>query len=190
VVYSDGPGSDTVGCEVNHPLAEVDIKTSTISGLTFDLLQTAGKILLGATDLINHTAPLSFRVATQPSRMFFGMIGFPGGNMTYYLPPTITPVASVSIITPYDFRMLETVCIYTMDITYSGTINFPDTVTFAIYKNGLATPLSITLTSTSAGYAKLDNVGVTFQPADTIDARLITVGNPNAGTFTGKILTY
>ena len=77
-----------------------------------------------------------------------------------------------------------------MDITYSGTINFPDTVTFAIFKNGIATPLSITLTSASSGYAKKEDVGVTFLASDTIDARLITVGNPNAGTFTGKILTY
>jgi len=190
IMFCEGSGSDLVACEVNHTNSVLSIKQSSVSGKTSDLLQTNGKILLGASDLINHTAPLGFDVDISPNSMFYGILGFPGGNLTYYLPPGITPIASVSTASPYLFTFIDPVVAFGLSITYLGTINNPDTVTFAIYKNGVATGLTYTLTSVSGPTGIVKGVGVTFLPGDTIDARLTTVGNPNAGAFTGSILIY
>jgi hypothetical protein len=80
------------------------------------------------------------------------------------------------------------VVIFSLYITYTGTISNPDTLTFSIYKNGIITPLTLTLTSVSGNSLTLNNVGVKFLSTDVIDGRMTTVGNPNAGTFTAKIL--
>jgi hypothetical protein len=72
----------------------------------------------------------------------------------------------------------------------TGSIVGSNTLTFTIYKNNIPTALSITLTSFTSNTITLSNIGITFIPTDKIDARLLTVGNPNAGTFTANLLTY
>jgi hypothetical protein len=89
------------------------------------------------------------------------MLGFPGGNLTYYLPPTITPIASVSTTTPYPFSFIQTVIIIAFSVTFSGTITGTDTFTCTIYKNGFATGLSITLNNLSPSTVDINNIGVT-----------------------------
>lgn len=189
-IFVKGTGTDLVGCETNNASCELNVNVSTVEGDTQDLLQTLGRLELTATDLINHSAPLSFKVNVQPSQMFFGLLGFPGGGLTYYLPPGIQSTAIVSTTVPYPFTFIQKLIVIGISITFTGTINFPDTVTFAVYKNGVATGLSITLSSVSPQTVDLDTVGVTFLTTDLFEARLITVGNPNAGIFTGKVLMY
>jgi hypothetical protein len=190
IVYCTGAGTNLVACETLNTSAILTCKSTTICGTTYDLLQSQGQIIIGASDLVNHTAPLSFLVSIQPARTFVGMLGFPGGNLTYYLPPTITPIASVSTTTPYPFSFIQPVVIIAFSVTFSGTITGTDTLSCTIYKNGFATGLSITLNNLSPQTLDLITVGVTFLPTDIIDIRLVTVGSPNAGTFTGKFLSY
>jgi hypothetical protein len=190
MVFASGSGSNHVAVETTDALAILSVKTCSIRGQLADVLQTAGNILLGATDLVTHSAPLSFNCEINPSSIYFGLLGFPGGNLTYYLPPGVIPIASVSTVSPYTVQFMESLVVFAISIGFTGVINNPDTVTFAIYKNSAATGLSITLNSLSPSYVSLTNVGVSFKPGDILDARLTTVGNPNAGTFTGKILTY
>ena len=190
IMFSQGSGTDLVSCETNFPDCVLSIKSCTISGNTCDLLDTQGTILLGASDLINHLAPKGFTVDIQPNSIFYGIIGYLGGNLTYYLPPGVTPIASVSNIAPFTYSFISTTIIFSLTITYSGALTNTDTITFTIYKNGIPTALSVVLTSSSSSTIFLDHVGVTFLPTDTIDARLITVGNPNTGTFTGTIQLY
>jgi hypothetical protein len=161
-----------------------------IDGTLSDILMTRGDILIGATDLVNHTAPLAFNCTTNPSVVYFGILGFPGGNLTYYLAPGIIPIVYLSTTTPYPFKFIQPVCVFSLSITYSGTIDPGDSLTFSVYKNNFVTPLSATLTSVTPGTLDILNVGVTFTTLDVIDLRLTTVGSPNAGSFTGKILTY
>jgi hypothetical protein len=190
IVFSTGTGIDHVACETNTSLSILNIKTSTVNGTTYDLLETLGNLVLSTTDLVNHTAPLSFHTGIEPAITYFGLLGFPGGNLTYYLPPGIIPIASVSTITPYTFTFIQTIIIFSISVTFSGTINLGDSIIFSIYKNNVITGLTITLTSISSSTVNLDNVGVTFLSTDIIDVRLTTIGNPNAGTFTGKVLLY
>jgi hypothetical protein len=63
-------------------------------------------------------------------------------------------------------------------------------MTLTVFKNNVATLLTLTLTSVSLGEASLRTVGLTILPTDFIDVRLIIVGTPNTGNFTCKILTY
>ena len=192
IVFCTGTGTNLVGCEVNDlsGLCVLSIRTSTINGLKADLLQTSGFIYTGTTDLINHTAPQSFNVDIQPSYTYFGFIGFPGGNLTYYLPPSVIPIASVSVTTPYQFKFITTTLLISISIGYSGSIALGESVTFSIYKNGVLTGLTATLTSVSGTFLTVTNVGVTVLPTDFIDVRLTTVGSPNASEFTGILLTY
>ena len=60
---------------------------------------------------------------------------------------------------------------FAITIKLKDTILNPDTVTFQIYKNGVATGLVVLLDSTTGDSATLYNVGVTFLPTDTIDVR-------------------
>jgi hypothetical protein len=190
VIYTSGTGTDLVGCETINSSCILNIKTTTLNGITYDILQTSGNILISSTDLVNHTAPLSFKTVVEPSLLFFGLLGFPGGNLTYYLPPGIIPIASISNTTSYPFLFIQTIIVFSISVTFSGTINLGDGLTFSIYKNGIITGLSIALTSVSPSTVDITNVGITFTPTDFIDVRLTTIGNPNSGTFTGKILLY
>jgi len=88
------------------------------------------------------------------------------------------------------FSFLYPLVLFAIHVNYSGTIDPGDSMTLTVFKNNVATPLTLTLTSVSLGEAELKTVGVTFLPTDTIDVRLIIVGTPNTGTFTSKILTY
>ena len=190
VIFCNGTGSNLCAVETDNSSAILSIKSSSLLGNTSDLLQTSGQIIIGASDIINHTAPLSFTCDIQPSTMFFGIIGYPGGDLTYYLPPGITPISSVYIVSPYIFSFASIVIVFFLTITFTGSITSPNTITFGIFKNGLPTGLSLTLDSLSGNSASVSNVGVTFLPTDIIDTRLTTVGNPNAGTFTARILIY
>ena len=185
-----GTGTALIGCETANLSAIISIKTSSVDGNYVDLLRSQGQILIGATDLINHTAPNSFTCDINPSVFYFGIIGFPGGNLTYYLPPGITPISSVSTVNPYIYEYVQPVCVFALSITYSGTIDPGDSVTFALYKNNVLTGLTVTLTSLSPATVDKGDVGVTFNPGDFTDLRLTTIGTPNTGSFTGKILTY
>jgi hypothetical protein len=190
VFFCQGTGSDLIAVETNHPSATISMKTCTINGASSDILQTLGSIIIGATDLVNHAAPNGFTVAIQPASVYFGLLGFPGGNLTYYLPPTITPIASVSTTTPYVYSYIATYVAFAINITFSGSIAVGETVTFSIYKNNVLTPLTITLNDLSPSSVTLTGFGVTFLTTDTIDVRLTTVGNPNTGAILGKMLIY
>ena len=190
VVFCSGMGTNLIAVETHDSSAILSIKSTTLSGASSDILQSLGQIIIGSTDLLNHTAPLSFTCDIQPSNVFFGIIGYPGGNLTYYLPPGITPISSVYIGSPYVFSFAAPLIAFFLSVTYTGSIIAPNTLTFGIFKNGLSTGLTLTLNSLSGNYAQVSNIGITFLPTDIIDARLTTIGNPNAGTFTARILIY
>jgi hypothetical protein len=116
------------------------------------------------------------------------MIGDPANNTTYYLVPGIVPIANISTSTAYPITYQQTIIVYSIYMKFSGTIGGGQSVTFRIYKNNVATALTVTLTAT--GSVSKTTSSVTFSTTDTLDARFITVGNVGSGTFFGSILTY
>ena len=190
VLFCNGAGSDLVSCETDDSDAILSIKSSTLNGYTYDILQTQGTVIIGVSDLINHTAPFSFTCDIQPTTIYFGLIGYPGGNLTYHLPPGITPISSVYTVIPYTFNFAFPTIITSMNATYLGNIIPGDSLTFEIYKNNILTGLSVVFTTFSPTVLIVTNIGITFLPTDIIDARLTTVGNPNTQTFTASINLY
>jgi hypothetical protein len=71
-IFCTGSGSNLVGVENTHATGYTSVKTSTINGTTYDILRTAGTILLNATDLQNgNCGSTSFNVNTEPSHIVF-----------------------------------------------------------------------------------------------------------------------
>jgi hypothetical protein len=190
VITANGSGPNSVGVETTDASAILGVKLCSVNGDLFDVLQTAGQIRLGATDMQNHTAPLGMHVDISPTRTFFGILGNPAGNTIYYLPPSIVPVVSASTTTPYTFKFVDTQCIFAIAISFSGTFAAGEAAILTIYKNGVATGLSITLNNLSPPDVLKDNVGVTFTPADVFDMRLAIVGSPDVQAFNGRMLSY
>jgi hypothetical protein len=95
---SSGSGTNFVGVENTNASGYTSIKTSTISGTTYDINRVAGTILLNATDLQNGNSNANgFSLNTSPSNIYFTLgskvdFGGQGSEVatttgTYYLKP-------------------------------------------------------------------------------------------------------
>jgi hypothetical protein len=189
-VFATGTGSNIGGCETTDAGAVLDFRTSTVSGVLFDISQTLGTILLALSDLINNNANGNgFTVSVSPANTFIGIVGNPANNTTYYCLPSLLPIANISTSTPYPITFIRNTIIFAIYIKWTGTLSGGATVTMTIYKNNSATALTLTL-SGSTGSASLLTKSVLFTTTDTMDIRFITSGNVGTGTFTGEYLTY
>lgn len=199
-VYASGIGGSALnvgGCETTNANAILQLRTSTISGTAeagttaFDISRTNGTILVGLSDLVNENANgKSFTCSVTPQTYFFGLIGNPSTDTTYYLVPGILPIASVSVSSAYPITFQQNLSVIGMYMKFTGTLNTDVSMTFTIYKNNIATDLTLTLTNSTPISLSLSTISVLFYINDTLDARLITSGNPGSGTFYGSILTY
>jgi hypothetical protein len=95
---SSGSGTNFVGVENTHASGYTSVKTSTISGTTYDINRVTGTILLNATDLQNGTSDGNgFSINTNPSQIYFTLgskVNFGGAGSeeatttgTYYIKP-------------------------------------------------------------------------------------------------------
>ena len=186
-IYATGL-TNAGGCETLYPNSYLDLRISTISGSTFDISESTGNILIASSDLVNSNAnSKSFTVSVSPNELFFGIIGNMGNDTTYYLVPGTLPIASLSTSTPYEIPVIRNTLFFKISINCSSEI--PGSITFTIYKNGVATDLTLTLT-TGQTNASLNTISVLFNTTDKYDARVTTVGNPGSGTFTASVLIY
>ena len=186
-------GTDSIGCVTTNSNSILTLRTSTISGALHDIDRIAGTLTLGLSDLINNNANgNSFNVSVEPQAIIFGMIGNPGGNLTYYLVPGIVPIGSISTNSvnrfPITFQQ-NTICI-SIYMKFTGALTGTITATMTVYKNNVATPLTLTLNSTSGNSASLTTKSEIFLTTDDFDVRFITVGNPGTGTFYGSVGIY
>lgn len=199
-VYASGIGGSALnigGCETTNANAVLQLRTSTISGTAevgttaFDISRTNGTILIALSDLVNENANgKSFTCSVTPQTYFFGLIGNPSADTTYYLLPGILPIGSVSTSSAYPITFQQNLSVISIYMKFTGTLNVGVSMTFTIYKNNVATGLTLTLTSDTPTSLSLSTVSVLFNINDTLDARLLTTGNPGSGTFYGSILTY
>jgi len=192
---TSGIATDIGGCETTNANAVLQLRTSTISGTAqvgtsaFDISRTSGTILVALSDLVKENANNnSFTCSVTPQTYFFGLIGNPSGNIIYYLVPGILPIGSLITAAAYPITFQQNLSVISIYMKFTGTLSSTDYLTFTIYKNSVATGLTLTLTS--AGSTSRSTVSVLFNTGDTLDARLITTGNPGSGTFYGSILTY
>jgi hypothetical protein len=83
-------GTSSIGVETTNVSSFAELKQCSINGTVYDINRTAGTIQLSATDLINATANgNSFSVNTEPSPIFFGVVGNIGNGTRYLVPGTV-----------------------------------------------------------------------------------------------------
>jgi hypothetical protein len=190
ILYASGAGTNLIGMECNHASAVIEVKTSTLGGVLYDIARTAGTILIGSTIFLNNnTNTNSFTALTQSSATTFGIIGNPGSNTTYNLVPGTILIGNLPA-TAFQIPVPSPTILFSGIIRYTGTIGVGVSVTFNVYKNASVSPsFSITLNS-GENTKQLTTTSVNFLNGDTYHATLVTVGNPDTGTFTSTIQFY
>lgn len=182
--------SNVGGCETLYPNSYLELRTSTISGTTFDISESTGSILLGSSDLVNSNAnSKSFTVSISPTELLFGIIGDMANDRTYYLVPGVQPISSLSTSVPYEVPIVRNTLFFKLSITFSGTITGGDSVVFELYKNTDLTIFTLTLTAGQTS-AALETDSILFTPGDEYYSRVSTIGNPGSGTFISTVLVY
>lgn len=196
VVYARGTGSDIVGAETTDANAVLDSKTTTISGTLYDINQTAGRIELGATDLVNNNANGNgFATSIEASKLLFvlgpyvsftgqgGLTTTPAG--TYYLSPGTSLANFASLVVGIPFG--QKVVIF--DGVISSTVAIPAgvTVTVTLYKsstpNVLGTSFKTATLNSSTQNVVINNFATSFTTTDYFQAScVISGGSLTAGT--------
>jgi hypothetical protein len=196
VVHARGTGSDIVGVETTDAGAFFDSKTTTISGVLYDINQTSGVIQLGATDLVNANANGNgFAVSIEPSHLLFvlgptvnytgqgSIVATPPG--TYYLSPgtSVANFANLVVGIPFPQKLIV------FDGVVSSTVAIPVgvTVTVNMYKsstpNVLGTSFKQAVLNSSTQNLVINNFATTFDTTEYFQARcVISGGNLTAGT--------
>jgi hypothetical protein len=197
-----------VGGEVTNASAILEFKTSTIggqttngSGIGHDINRAAGRIIVGACDLLNNDANgNSFEVTQQCPMLSYGVNGNLGTNRRYYLvmgtetPGNITNTAisvayASSNAIPFPFDQ-KTVAI-AIAMTFTGSVGAGSNLTFNVHRNREATPvMSLTMSSTDGTTKYIKTISAPFDQGDTIDATLDTSGNPGTGFFCASVTLY
>jgi hypothetical protein len=186
-----GAGNNIIGVETDVSGAYASIKTSTIGGTLYDIKRTAGDILLGFTDLRNNSAnDHGFSVVTESGSKVFGILGNPGTDTSYNLVPgTITETSAPT--DPFRIPIAKNTILFNSIINFTGTISTGVSISLHIYKNNVVNPVyTNTLSSGHGTYNVKQDASVDFKQGDTYYAKLVTVGNPGAGTFTTTIYFY
>jgi hypothetical protein len=194
VVYargsSAGTGTNIVGAETTNANAYLELKTSTISGILYDINRTLGDILLGFTDLRNNKANgNSFSTVVESSNLTFGIVGNLQSNHTEYLAPGTMakpslPISALSIPTT------QNMILFSGTVIFTGTLPAAATITFNLFKNVSIVPVySITV---NQGQTTVVNTAqsVDFSQGESYYATCVTVNNPGIGTFTATVAFY
>ena len=207
VVYARGSGSNIVGGEVTDASGILEIKSSTIGGVTsgagvaYDINRAAGTILLGSTDLLNNNANgNSFTPTQAPASFTWGVLGNMASNQRYYLVPGTVKIGDLeneAVTNTYDgakalpVPFVQPSSVIDTTMTFLGTIPSTCTLTMKLIKNRTAPPvLSVMMTSTDGGLKRNTTQSASFAGADTIDVVLDVSGNPGNGSFVGVVGYY
>jgi hypothetical protein len=207
VVYARGSGSNIVGGEVTDASGILEIKSSTIGGVTsgagvaYDINRAAGTILLGSTDLLyNNANGNSFTPTQAPASFTWGLLGNMASNRRYYLVPGTVKIGDLeteAVTNTYDgakalpVPFVQPSSVIDTTMSFLGTIPSGCTLTMKLIKNRTAPPiLSVMMTSTDGGLKRNTTQSASFGAADTVDAILDVSGNPGTGSFIGVIGYY
>ena len=193
---SSGSGTNFVGVENTNSSGYTSIKTSTVSGTTYDINRIAGTILLNSTDLQNgNSGSNGFSVNTEPSNNFFilgSKIDFSGQGSeiatttgTYYCKPGNECSNFSTAITGYPF--LQKVIVFEGLVSGSIAITGSQVVTVSFLKStskGVDGTAFATLTLNSATQvARFNTISSSFTPlTDFLQIKVVVSGaNLTAG---------
>jgi len=206
IFYATGtsPAADVIGVEVVSDVSGygfVNLKTSTVSGSTYDISQPSltsvqnSAIQLNATDLQNASSLNGFTVNTEPSHFFFGLgsrVNFTGSGSevtttagTYYL-HTGSQIANFSTAV-VGLSFVQKVIVFE-GIAYCNT-NITDGTTLTIdftkssSSNTLGTSFATLVVNSANPLVKFQNKAMTFNPtSDFLHVRcVISSGSLVAG---------
>ncbi|MEB2268451.1 hypothetical protein LAV77_27155 [Priestia megaterium] len=174
LVVNRTSGSGTfIGAEVNQNGAQLGLRLASIQGATADISQTSGVITIGSTNLINSNAnSLGFSPLLQTPIIIWSDPGrLPTTSTRFYRPGT----ASVST-TEVFIRLSQKCIIKSLSIRSLTGPGGSVTDTWVVRKNGVNTPLTISLTGTQTSNINNNN-SVTFQAGDSLSVAVLTGGN-------------
>lgn len=165
-----GGAGSYIGVETNFANGEVDYIGGLIFGWSADVSQTLGVLRLGAADLQTANANgKNFTTLGLDSLLIWGDSGGLPANSTRYFRPGTASVAlsEIQIKTP---RKAVLKNLFLRAAAGPGAARVD---TFTLRKNGVNTPLAVTLTGAQA---TADNVAdsVSFQPGDLISMQMVT----------------
>lgn len=207
VVYARGIGANIVGVETTNASAVFEVKTSTLGGestgigaTAHDINRTLGKIILGATDLLNNDANgNSFTLTQAPASYQFGIVNSLGLNQRYYLLPGTSTVGnltneakanSYSSAKAFPLLFTQPSTVIELNITYTETIAIGQAVTFYIYKNNTAPPVMVLILNPGENTKSLTTQSVSFNVNDTMTATIETTGNPSGAYPAFSAIVY
>jgi len=210
-VFISGAGANNVGVETTHADAITELKISTIAAVTtnvdqslhHDINRSLGAIVLTGTDLYHNDANgNSFTTTSEPSNLFFGVIGnIPSGaSRRYYLVPGTVPEGSLSSSTTWEPTLVfsipwnQPVVVFTFTLNFTGSLTGA-TLTFNIHR-GVAgavpaeTPVLTIQLIEGEKTKTITTQSAVFNSGDTMACTLGVTGNPGTGTFVGIVGTY
>ena len=210
-IYINGAGANNIGVETTHAVAIAELKTCTVSSITtnadqsqhHDIYRSLGLIVLTFTDLYHNDAGVNSFTTTEPSNIFFGIIGDMTNNRRYYVVPGTAPIASIpntsngiwTAANVFPIPWNQPVIVFTFTLSFTGTIGSGVTIDFNIHRGiAGATPAEtpvLTIQLTAGQKTKtITTVSAVFNSGDTMACTVVTNGNPGNGTFVGIVGTY
>jgi hypothetical protein len=191
VVFVRGAGSNLVGVETTHASAVAEIKTTTISGTTYDINQTAGSIVISSTDLVNHSANgNSFTTVTAVPATVYGVTKNINQLTTRYLLPGNTDYANTET-TAVGVPMTQAAIIFEMGLYASSTLPTSAVITINLYRNTVGTPFMTGALNNGTQSLVVNNTSQSFAVGDRLIVEMVTSG-ATVGTipFFVNVLRY
>lgn len=165
ILVTNSGGGAAIGVETNHASAAFTARSSTISGSSADISQTQGIMTIVSTDLLNATANgLPFTTKISPSILVWADSGTLPAGTNFMHVGTDTPLNEMLVYLP-QATIVKALSVRTK--TAPGS-----TDTFTIFKNGITTGMSVSLTTPNT-FAINNTQSVTFAAGDSISLQLI-----------------
>ncbi|MEH7595541.1 hypothetical protein [Bacillus toyonensis] len=179
ITTSSGGSGSYIGAEVNRAGAQLSLRLASIQGPTADISQTAGTLVLSSTNLQNSNANnFGFSTISQPTFLVWADPGsLPNSATRFYRPGTAAVSTTEAFLRLGQKAVIKSLAIQAL--TGPGGTN---TVTLTIRKNGVDTPLTVSLTGTQTSNINND-ISVTFLAGDRISLK-VTTGGANTTTDT------
>ncbi|WP_240688220.1 hypothetical protein [Bacillus sp. BH2] len=165
---SSGRAGSYNGAEVNRIGAQLSLRLASVQGTTVDISQSAGTLILSSANPINSNANnLGFSTVLQPTTIIWaGTSGLPTGGTRFYRPGT----AAVSNKEVF-IRLSQKSVVKSLSVRARVGPGGTNTDTWTIRKNGVDTPLAVSLTGAQTSNIT-NNISTTFQAGDSISLKI------------------
>ncbi|MFB2549126.1 hypothetical protein ACTFRO_27110 [Bacillus cereus group sp. MYBK163-2] len=165
---SSGRAGSYNGAEVNRIGAQLSLRLASVQGTTVDISQSAGTLILSSANPINSNANnLGFSTVLQPTTIIWAdTSGLPTGGTRFYRPGT----AAVSNKEVF-IRLSQKSVVKSLSVRARVVPGGTNTDTWTIRKNGVDTPLAVSLTGAQTSNIT-NNISTTFQAGDSISLKI------------------